>query len=354
MRTKRRQALTGRIEDAARRCSGLPALAEAVCAAVAADISFDFGCFATLDPATGLISWAYKTGPLGTGDEEFAAVEYGPADINSFAEISRRRPPAGVLSVDTGGRLDACRRYRDFLRPRFGFGDELRVVFSSRAAGWGALAIYRGEGDRTFTTADAHALAASGELVAAAIQQILFGAEPDRSLSGTTKRTVAGGRVPAALIIDAGDRVTHLSPAARSAVEDLGGWERGSLPVSVLAVAASARHHQAHPGARVRGRSGRWLNLRAAPLDGPAGTADVVVTIEPATGAELSRLTFTARGLTAREQDVALQVLRGASTRAISSSLHLSPHTVQDHLKAIFAKLGVNSRREMIARLILD
>jgi DNA-binding CsgD family transcriptional regulator len=89
-------------------------------------------------------------------------------------------------------------------------------------------------------------------------------------------------------------------------------------------------------------------------LDGPAGKGDVVVTIEPATGAQLSRLALTARGLSAREKDVALLVLQGASTRAISSSLHLSPHTVQDHLKAIFAKLGVNSRREMIALLILD
>jgi DNA-binding CsgD family transcriptional regulator len=228
------------------------------------------------------------------------------------------------------------------------------VVFNSRAASWGALAIYRGEGDRAFTTADARTLAASGELVAAAIQQVLFGADPDRSFSGPAKRTVAGGCGPAVLIIDTGHHVTHVSPAAQTCVEDIGGWEHGSLPVSVLAVAASARHHREHPGAQVQGRSGRWLKLRAALLDGPAGTADVVVTIEPATGAELSRLTFTARGLTAREEDVALLVLHGASTRAISSSLHLSPHTVQDHLKAIFAKLGVNSRREMIARLILD
>lgn len=116
----------------------------AVCAAIATDIAFDFGCFATLDPATGLISWAYKTRPLGVGDEEIAAAEYGEADINNFAEISQRRPPAGILSIDTAGQLDTCRRYRDLRQPRFGFTDELRVVFNSRGASWGALAIYRG------------------------------------------------------------------------------------------------------------------------------------------------------------------------------------------------------------------
>jgi Bacterial regulatory proteins, luxR family len=50
----------------------------------------------------------------------------------------------------------------------------------------------------------------------------------------------------------------------------------------------------------------------------------------------------------------AIGELQGASTQAIATALYLSPHTGQDHLKAIFAKLGVNSRREMVAQLVLD
>ena len=65
----------------------------------------------------------------------------------------------------------------------------------------------------------------------------------------------------------------------------------------------------------------------------------------------MNGLTLLARGLTLREQEVVHLVLKGASTRAISAALFLSPHTVQDHLKAIFAKLGVNSRRDLIAQL---
>ena len=79
----------------------------------------------------------------------------------------------------------------------------------------------------------------------------------------------------------------------------------------------------------------------------------MVVTIESATAGEICAMTLAARGLSPREQDVAGMVLQGAATQAIAAALHLSPHTVQDHLKSIFAKLGVNSRREMVSTLVL-
>jgi DNA-binding CsgD family transcriptional regulator len=58
-------------------------------------------------------------------------------------------------------------------------------------------------------------------------------------------------------------------------------------------------------------------------------------------------------GLTARENAVALQVIRGLSTAETAANLGISPHTVQDHLKAVFAKTGVRSRRDL-ARTVLQ
>lgn len=76
--------------------------------------------------------------------------------------------------------------------------------------------------------------------------------------------------------------------------------------------------------------------------------------VERARPAEVAPLVFEAYGLTAREQEVAQRVLAGFSTREIADSLFISEHTVQDHVKAIFTKTGVSSRRELNGRIFFD
>ena len=45
-------------------------------------------------------------------------------------------------------------------------------------------------------------------------------------------------------------------------------------------------------------------------------------------------------------------VLRGESNRAAARALGISEHTVKEHLKSVFAKVGVLSRGELAARLL--
>ena len=103
----------------------------------------------------------------------------------------------------------------------------------------------------------------------------------------------------------------------------------------------------------MRADSGRWLVVRASAL-GDAPNAHVAVMLEPARPHELAPLVADAYCLTDREREVTEHVARGLPTDAIAARLYVSPWTVQDHLKAIFEKVGVTTRGELTARMFLD
>jgi DNA-binding CsgD family transcriptional regulator len=86
------------------------------------------------------------------------------------------------------------------------------------------------------------------------------------------------------------------------------------------------------------------------------GVADgrVAVIFEQARAPQLAPLIAAAYGLTARERDIAALVIQGLSTKEIADQLSLSPHTVQDHLKATFNKVGVRSRRELVTQVFSE
>ena len=91
--------------------------------------------------------------------------------------------------------------------------------------------------------------------------------------------------------------------------------------------------------------------LHAARLSGASGERQIAVILEPAAPAEVAPLVLQAYGLTDREAQVAQLVLRGLSTREIADGLFIAALTVQQHLKAVFEKTGVRSRRELVAHV---
>jgi DNA-binding CsgD family transcriptional regulator len=119
-----------------------------------------------------------------------------------------------------------------------------------------------------------------------------------------------------------------------------------NVAAQLLAVEAGVDDHP--PWARVHLSGGAWLTLRAARIgDAPP---DIAVTVEVASPAERTGVFARALGLSGREVELLGHLVAGADPRLIAETMFLSEHTVQDHLKSIFAKSGTRNRRTLLAR----
>jgi DNA-binding CsgD family transcriptional regulator len=170
------------------------------------------------------------------------------------------------------------------------------------------------------------------------------------------------------IVLDREGMVISYTPAAESLlseVEDVRpGWDRDGVPIPVSMAAGalkraldpvSERDQDLVPRVRLRGRSGRWLTLHASLTEpAPWRPSETVVVISPSEPEEVARLNVASYGLTGREEEIVKLVARGLSTREISGALCISEHTVNNHLRSIFEKADVNSRREMVKRLFFE
>ena len=133
-----------------------------------------------------------------------------------------------------------------------------------------------------------------------------------------------------------------------------GPWSDGEFPLPIHAVSfATLAEASASAMLRIRLINGHWATLHGVLTElGMTGTVSVI--IGPASRDHLAPLTAAIYGLTPREQQVAELILRGHATHRIAHRLEISPYTAQEHLRHIFAKVGVASRGELVAALFVE
>ncbi|HEU4492373.1 MAG TPA: helix-turn-helix transcriptional regulator [Jiangellales bacterium] len=86
------------------------------------------------------------------------------------------------------------------------------------------------------------------------------------------------------------------------------------------------------------------------PARASASEPDITVTLELTSTADRLDLFTRCFALSPRETQLVHQLATGTDTRHIAHLLALSESTVQDHLKAVFAKTSVHGRAELLAR----
>jgi DNA-binding CsgD family transcriptional regulator len=291
-------------------------------------VPFIGACWHLTDPSSGLATWIGFRGEL-PGDLHSAFEnEYLEEDVAKYAELAERpRPVAGLVS-ETDGHPRVSARYRHDFAPD-GFADELRIAFVDQFGRWGSMGLFS---DTAYES--------EAELLLAGLVGPVAKALRDSAASSR----VAEQDAPGVILLDGEDRVRTCDERASELLQMP--LSTGALPGAVHILAARARATGSSRGGRTLSPDGVWLELNASELQ----DGSVAIVLRPARAASVVELRLRAAGLTRREREIALRVLRGESTATIAAGLHLSPWTVQDHLKAIFDKTDVRSRRAFVAR----
>jgi DNA-binding CsgD family transcriptional regulator len=310
-------------------------------------VPFDAAAWLTVDPATLLLTGAHQQEIPPDTIPYFVANEWGGDDVNKWTSLAADQTGVRTLLQATDGKLAASAHYRDVFAP-LGLGDELRAVLRTGDTCWGCLCLHRERG-HPFTPAEARYVQRIAPHVADGIRAGLLVASVDLAPVVDT---------PGLVVLTAEGSLRSMTVAGAQWLDELGqpGHEQHGLPPSVRTLAAQllrAGPDAGVPRLRTRTRAGRWAVLHASRLPGSEAD-DIAVIIEEPTPAELAPVLMAAHGLTAREREVTALVCRGLSTRAISNGLSITVNTVQEHLKSIFGKTGVRSRRELVSAILRD
>jgi DNA-binding CsgD family transcriptional regulator len=351
----RLSAQAERVErDIIRHCHrGLPvsALQQQVLGSLRRLMPVDAAFFATADPETLLFTGAYSEEPLAEATSMFLANEFGCADVNKFATLAVSGRHVATLDGATRRDRPSSPRSRDIMQP-LGLGDELRAALIAGGDCWGYLCLHRDQGPLGFSSGEAAAVARLGPHIAHGLRQAILLHSPAHGSDAPGPGVILLARDLSVVAVTA--EAEHLLSLVEGDVPT-----RLALPIAVYTVAvaltAAARGEstsQALPSTRVQTRDGRWLNVHASRLQGRQDEDQVAIVVEAIEPRATVPLKLSAYGLSARECEVARLVIRGASTRTIVETLHISHHTVQDHLKAVFEKTGVHSRRDLVGRLL--
>jgi DNA-binding CsgD family transcriptional regulator len=266
---------------------------------------------------------------------------------------TRLHAPVATLVRATRGDLSRSRLWRELLS-RYDVTDVASMVFRDRFGCWGFLDLWRTAPSSPFTPEEIAFLADIAAPLTTALR---------RTQTGTFTATRVHPSVPA------GPVVLLLSPAlvvraqtvqTQHYLRLLVPPDEGAAPVPAgaynvagqLLANESGVDHQP-PLARVHLADGVWLTLRAARLDGtPTQDHDIAVSIEACAPPDRVPIFARAHGLTARETQLLRYLGEGLDSKDTAARMYVTEHTVQDHLKSIFAKTGTHNRRGLLARAL--
>ena len=307
-------------------------------------VPFDAAFWTIADPATLLFTRGMQEELPPQSAPAFFENEFMTNDVNQFVAVAAEPRRMHTMHAVTGGDMSKSARFREILEP-LGLGDELRVAFTDKTGVWGFVCLHRELGTPPFSEQESAFLNRVSPIVAHGIRTSI--------LLAATRTQGKHPSVPGLVVLSEDLRYVGANDAGRSWLERFDDADRvGGMPSSFYAVAAALRGMPSGEPARTRTLTpSGWAAIHPSWMD-ISGVRHIALLIEEPSAVELAPLIVSAYGLTPQQSRVVELVCRGSSTAAISSELMISPHTVQDHMKAIFEKMGASNRRELAGSLL--
>jgi DNA-binding CsgD family transcriptional regulator len=314
-------------------------------------VGFGRWCWPLTDPGSALST-------SGIGEIDFwpslarliALEEYG--DVTSKPRLAVGEQASVALSAATAGELGRSPRWTECLSP-YGIGDELMTVCRDRYGCWGSVELMRDSDEPSFDEEDRRLLHELAPTLGTLLRRSQRRAWHEPSGEGEALP-------PATLILDDELHPVSWTRGLDSWLAELGGGDAGDdgatlLPPAIYELGTRARTPAEDATSlpatvRIRTPGGRWTTIEGGLLEG-ADPGHVAITIRSSSSGEIFDLLCKAHELTRRERQLVALMLEGLATKQLAHALSVSPHTIQDHLKAIFAKTGLRSRREIASYL---
>ncbi len=317
-------------------------------------LPYESACFTLVDPDSLLSIGAVTDDRIERMHDRLFANEYLTEDFNRYEALTKSANPVASLHLATEGNLGCSRRFREILEPA-GFGDELRAVLMHQGKCWGFLTLFRSTDQALFSSHELEQLSVQLPAIAQSLHAFTLAAPSSGSHMPTLEAAI--------LIVDENLELISFNRTAEALLQWLREQENigpAILPRPIRAICSQAQAetegvHSPHnmlSNARVglRAPDGTYLTLQASRLS--AESPQYAIISKRANPREVLTQLLDSYGLTLREQQLVRLLLHGDSTKQIAESLCISVYTVQDHLKSIFAKTAVSSRRELVGLLL--
>lgn len=257
------------------------------------------------------------------------------------------------------------REYRRFLERSdiddvLAIGLPVRTVLGPQCL---CLGFHRGRGDEPFDERDVRALRQYLPVLQPVISNLVH--RESAETSGLLLDTIViAANVPGYLVLDEDLRVLHASQDARLRLgidvapgSRCDNRERNSFGELRMQLLRALRDDPPSESITLDGqhqstRDSAEINLKVRPMRWLNGSNALLVTLHNGCGPHSFEHACREFELSSREREVALSACRGLQNSAIAGRLGITARTVENHLRSIYAKVGVSSRSQMVAQLL--